>query len=107
MVPSQMATVYAGVTGPILFLLGILGLAGFEIPATLSLWEPGEVVLHFALGLAAMFVYGLAIRGGEVPWTFARIVGPIYLILGVIGYAFPDILARNIIHLDPGCNILH
>ncbi|MEA2641056.1 MAG: hypothetical protein QOF51_2450 [Chloroflexota bacterium] len=102
-----MARIYAGITGPILLILGVLGLAGFQIPATVSLWQPGEIVIHFLSGIIAMGVYIMTTRGSDVPRLYGRVFGPIYLLIGVVGYAFPDILSGSIFHLDPGCNIVH
>ena len=101
-----MAKLYCQVTGIVLLIAAVLGIAGFAIPGLVSLNDPGEIVLHIVLGAASSFV-GFS-KGGYGDWAlrYAKVLGPFYLLLGLLGFVIPDLIP-GFIHLDLGCNIGH
>lgn len=100
-----MAKLYCQVTGIVLLLVGVLGIVGFGIPGLLSISEPAEIALHLVLG--ALSTYAGFTGGGYARFAllYAKVFGIVYLLLGVVGFAIPDLVLG--IHLDLGCNIVH
>jgi len=102
-----MTRIYAGVTGPILIILGLLGLVGFAIPATVSMGEPSKVVIHLVAGIIATVIAITNRRESEATLRYAQVAGIVFLILGILGYPASDIVSRAVTNFQPGCNIIH
>src|SRR5215211_7932145 len=50
-----MARLYCRIVGPVLLLVGVLGVVQFGIPGFLSINEPAEIALHFITGAFAPY----------------------------------------------------
>jgi hypothetical protein len=48
-----MARLYCRIVGPVLLVVGVLGVVQFGIPGFLSINEPVEIGLHFLTGVLA------------------------------------------------------
>lgn len=104
---------YARITGPLLILLAIAGyiLVGIDQATTwprVFVFDQAHNHLHLGLGIVALAI-GLVREGEYTPWL-ARVVGPVYVLLGILGF-FPA-LARGFldatsIHLEAGENLAH
>jgi len=83
-----MAKLFAQVTGVVLLLLGILGFVtgdyvlGFN-SATL------EDVTHVVLGLVGLYVGFL--KGDSMAVKAVRILGPVYLLVAIVGFISPSV----------------
>lgn len=100
-----MAKLYCQVTGIVLLLVGALGIVGFGIPGLLSINEPAEIGLHVVLGALSTFA-GFSRGGyGQMAVGYAKVFGPVYLVLVAAGLVMPDIM--DLIHLDIGCTVVH
>ena len=99
-----MARLYCRVVGPVLLLVGVLGVVQFGIPGFLSINEPAEIAVHFVKGALATYA---GFSGGYVRAAvlYAKVFGIVYLIL-CIGFFVPDLLL-GLIHFDLGCNLVH
>ena len=104
-----MAKIYAQVVGVVLILLGIAGL--FQDPRLLGLnSDIAEDAIHILAGAAALYA-GFGTRSDGPAIQYARIFGPVYLLLGILGFIAPemfgllpnDLLVQdNIVHLALG-----
>ena len=99
-----MARLYCRIVGPVLLLVGVLGVVQFGIPGFLSINEPVEIVLHFLTGGLATYA-GFGGGYGRAAVLYARVFGIVYLIL-CIGFFVPDLLP-GLIHFAVGCNLVH
>ena len=99
-----MARLYCRIVGPVLLLVGVLGVVQFGIPGILSINEPVEIALHFLTGALATYA-GYSGGYGRAAVLYARVFGIVYLIL-CIGFFVPDLLP-GLIHFDLGCNLVH
>ena len=99
-----MARLYCRIVGPVLLLVGVLGVVQFGIPGFLSINEPAEIVLHFVTGPLAAYA-GFSGGYGRAAVLYARVFGIVYLIL-CVGFFVPD-LVPGLIHFDLGCNLVH
>lgn len=103
-----MVRLYCQVTGVVLLVVGVLGIVyqGALVPGLLSVHEPGEIALHLVLGAASTFVGFTKGDYGNKALLYAKVFGPVYIVLGVLGFIVPTILSP-IISLDLGCNVVH
>lgn len=101
-----MARLYCQITGIALLLVGLVGIVYQAplLPGLLSVQEPAEVALHLLLGAAATYA-GFTGGYGRFALLYAKVLGPVYIVLGLVGFVLPDIL--GLIHLDLGCNLVH
>jgi hypothetical protein len=99
-----MARLYCRIVGPVLLVVGVLGVVQFGIPGFLSINEPVEIGLHFLTGALATYA-GFSRGYGRAAMLYARVFGIVYLIL-CIGFFVPDVLP-GLIHFDLGCNLVH
>ena len=99
-----MARLYCRIVGPVLLVVGVLGIVQFGIPGFLSINEPAEIVVHFVTGALATYA-GYSRGYGRAAVLYARVFGIVYLIL-CIGFFVPD-LVPGLIHFDLGCNLVH
>lgn len=91
---------FAKVVGIVFLLLGILGffiehLAGFIH------FDLVHNIIHLAIGVWGIWAASTAANSQ----TFARLVGTIYLLLGVLGFFVPGLF--GIMHLENSENLLH
>ncbi len=95
-----MAKLYAQVTGVVLIILGILGL--FVARRLLGLnSDIAEDVIHILAGAVALYA-GFGTRSDGPAIQYARVFGPIYLILGILGFVLPRVFGL----LPSGLNVL-
>ena len=99
-----MARLYCRIVGPVLLLIGVLGVAQFGIPGFLSINEPVEIALHFITGALATYA-GYSGGYGRAAVLYARVFGIVYLIL-CLGFFIPDLIP-GLVHFDLGCNLVH
>jgi hypothetical protein len=92
-----MARLYCRIVGPVLLVVGVLGVVQFGIPGFLSINEPVEIALHFLTGALATYA-GFSRSYGRAAVLYARVFGIVYLIL-CIGFFVPDLLP-GLIHFD-------
>jgi hypothetical protein len=85
-----MARLYCRIVGPLLLVVGVLGVLQFGIPGYLSINEPVEIRLHFLTGALATYA-GFSRGYGRAAVLYARVFGIVYLIL-CIGFFVPDVL---------------
>jgi hypothetical protein len=81
-----MARLYCRVVGPVLLLVGVLGVVQFGIPGFPSINEPTEIAVHFITGALATYAgymrlraCGGALRQGvrdRLPDTVCRLLHP-------------------------------
>ncbi len=100
-----MARLYCRIVGPVLLLVGVLGVVQFGIPGFLSINEPAEIAVHFVTGGLATYAGFSGGSYGRAAVFYARVFGIVYLIL-CIGFFVPDLLP-GLIHFDLGCNLAH
>ena|SRR5438128_1327806 len=100
-----MASLYCRITGVLLLVLGVLGLAQFGIPGVLSVNEPAEIGLHLVLGVLSLIAGFTGGSYGRLAGMYARVFGIVYIALGAIGFVAPDLIPG--VHLDTGCNFVH
>ena len=99
-----MARLYCQIVGPVLLLVGVLGVLQFGVADFLSIDEPAEIAVHLVTG--ALATYAVFSGGyGRAAALYASVFGVVYLIL-CIGFLVPDLLPR-LIHFDLGCNLVH
>ena len=99
-----MARLYCRIVGPVLLLVGVLGVVQFGIPGFLSINEPAEIALHFITGALATYA-GFSRGYGRAAVLYAQVFGVVYLLLTLVGFIQPDLPLG--IHLDLGCNLVH
>jgi hypothetical protein len=99
-----MARLYCRVVGPVLLLVGVLGVVQFGIPGFLSINEPAEIAVHFITGALATYA-GFAGGYGRAAVLYAQVFGIVYLLLTIVGFIQPDLPLG--IHFDLGCNLVH
>src|SRR5215208_6778555 len=78
-----MARLYCRIVGPVLLVVGVLGVVQFGIPGFLSINEPVEIGLHFLTGALATYA-GFSRGYGRAAVLYARVFGIVYLILCII-----------------------
>jgi hypothetical protein len=100
-----MARLYCRVVGPVLLLVGVLGVVQFGIPGFLSINEPAEIAVHFITGALATYA-GFSGGYGRAAVLYAKVFGVVYLLLTVAGFIVPDVIP-GVIHFDLGCNLVH
>lgn len=116
---SSMASAYARVTGPVLVLVGILGivalLAGNDGFGTedrsfvFLLWDGTHNVVHLLLGAVAIYV-GFARAPMLAPVAYARVFGVVYTGLALGGFVSGSLFGLGDalgLHLELGENIIH
>lgn len=100
-----MSKTYSQVVGVVLILLGIIGL--FQSPRLLGLnSDLAEDLIHILAGAIALYA-GFGTRSDGPAIQYARIFGPVYLLLGILGFVFPELfglLPNDLLVLD---NIVH
>lgn len=101
-----MAKLYCQITGPVLLLVGVLGIVNFGIAGLLSINEPAEIALHLVLGALASYAGFSAGGYGRFALLYAKVFGIVYILLGLVGFILPDVIP-GLIHLDLGCNVVH
>jgi hypothetical protein len=99
-----MARLYCRIVGPVLLVVGVLGVVQFGIPGFLSINEPVEIGLHFLTGALATYA-GFSRGYGRAAVLYARVFGIVYLIL-CLGFFIPDLIP-GLVHFDLGCNLVH
>lgn len=81
-------------------ILLIVGLAGFASPDLLGMHlTPIHNVIHLASAAIALYL-GFA-GSAESAQTFCAVFGAIYLLLGILGFAAPGLVASVIGHPGP------
>ena len=115
MATTLFATTYARLTGIVLLLTGIVGIASLQsgfiglIAPDFLLWDQAHNALHIVLGLIALYV-GFAPRPALSPILYGKAFGVIYVLLAGIGFASPTVLGVGTtmgLHLETGENLLH
>lgn len=103
------AKAYWKITGPVLALVALLGiglaLAGVPrlLPGFLE-FDAVHNVLHVALAALALTLgYGAA--SAALAKTAAKVVGVVYLALGVVGFFLANVF--GLLHLEIGENLIH
>ena len=82
------------------FIFLILGLAGFAAPNLLGFHlTPIHNIVHILTGAIALYMGFSA--SYEAARTFCLIFGVVYLLLGILGFVSPDVVARIIGHPTP------
>jgi len=78
----------------------IVGLCGFAVPTLLGMHlTPIHNMVHLVTAAIALYL-GFA-GSPEGARTFCRIFGAIYLLLGILGFAAPNVVAMIIRHPGP------
>lgn len=107
-----MVRTYAKVVGIVIILVGVVGLILGEEPL-LGLFniEIGEDVVHLLTG-GVMAGVGFGVRNTSVVRTVVGVIGVVYLLVGIVGFAAPELfgllpahgygVADNILHLALG-----
>src|SRR5919202_6440840 len=99
-----MARLYCRIVGPVLLLVGVLGVVQFGIPGFLSINEPAEITLHIITGALATYA-GYSGGYGRAAVLYAQVFGIVYLLLNIARFIHPDLPLG--IHFDLGCNLVH
>lgn len=82
------------------FIFLILGLAGFAAPNLLGFHlTPIHNIIHILTGAIALYMGFSA--SYEAARTFCLIFGVVYLLLGILGFVAPDVVAGVIGHPTP------
>jgi uncharacterized membrane protein HdeD (DUF308 family) len=82
------------------FLFLIIGLAGFASPNLLGFHlTPIHNIVHILTGAIALYM-GFAASYAAAK-SFCLIFGVVYLLLGILGFVAPDVVARIIGHPTP------
>jgi multisubunit Na+/H+ antiporter MnhG subunit len=91
---------FAGIVGALFLLLGIIGLFMHDLFGLIH-FDGVHNTVHLIIGAA-----GLLAAGSETNATwYARIVGFVYVLLGIVGFALPDLFGA--MHLETAENVLH
>lgn len=115
MATTLFATTYARLTGAVLLLTGIAGIASLAggYIGVLSLdflaWDTTHNVLHVVLGAIALYV-GFAATPYLDAITYGKVFGVIYTFLALAGFASANVLGLGPIlglHLELGENLIH
>lgn len=112
MATTLFATTYARLTGAVLLLTGLVGIAALATGyiGFLSLdflaWDTTHNVLHVALGLLALYV-GFAPRPALGPLTYGKAFGVLYTLLALIGFIAPTSLVSLGLTFETGENLIH
>ncbi|MBL0386287.1 DUF4383 domain-containing protein [Tumebacillus sp. ITR2] len=94
-----MAKTFARIAGWLALLLGIIGFFVTDLLGLIQ-FDTVQNIIYLVLG-----VVGIAAGQSEkAAMLFAKIIGPVYLIVGIIGFFFPDL---NFIHLEVTENLIH
>jgi hypothetical protein len=119
MATTLFATTYARLTGAVLLLTGIVGIASLAVgyigflAIDFLAWDTTHNVLHVVLGAIALYV-GFSPRPYLDPLTYGKVFGAIYTLLAVGGFLAPSLfglgpalglgleLGENLIHLLVG-----
>jgi hypothetical protein len=114
MATTLFATTYARITGVLLVLTGIVGIASLQsgyiglVARDFLLWDQTHNALHIALGIIAL-VAGFAPRVLS-PLLYSKVFGVVYVVLAGIGFGSADVLGLGTslgLHLETGENLLH
>lgn len=94
-----MARTFARVAGWLFLLLGILGFFVTDLLGLIQ-FDSTHNIVHLVLGLVGI----AAGQSDNAAKWFAKIVGPIYLALGIVGFFFPMWAG---LHLEATENLVH
>lgn len=112
MATTLFATTYARLTGVLLLLTGVFGIASLAagyigvISLDFLAWDQPHNVIHLALGGLALYV-GFAPKPYLDPITYGKVFGVVYIGLAAAGTAFPALLAPIGMHIELGEDLIH
>ena len=119
MATTAFANLYARITGPVVLLVGILGIVSQATgyygyfgdsrtdTSAFLLWDYTHSAIHVGLGIAAIAAGYFTLIS---PLLFARVIGAVYVVLGVLGFVNGDLFvgaSLGGLHVELGENIIH
>ncbi|MDF2668609.1 MAG: hypothetical protein K0R67_915 [Paenibacillus sp.] len=91
---------FAGLVGLLFVLLGIIGFFTHDLFGLIH-FDIAHNIIHLGIGAAGL----AAMRTEDTAVRFAKVVGVVYLALGIIGMITPNMF--GIMHMENAENILH
>jgi hypothetical protein len=95
-----MVKTFAGLVGLLFLLLGVMGFFTHELFGMIH-FDIVHNIIHLGIGAAGL----LAMRTEENAIKFAKTVGIIFVVLGILGIVLPDML--GLMHMENAENVLH
>lgn len=112
MATTLFATTYARLTGAVLLLTGLAGIAALAsgyigfLALNFLAWDTTHNVLHVLLGAIGLYV-GFAPRPVLDPLLYGKVFGAVYTLLALVGFVAPTGLAFLGVGLELGENLIH
>lgn len=91
---------FASLVGVLFLLLGVTGFFTHELFGMIH-FDIVHNIIHLGIGAAGV----LAMRTEETAIKFAKTVGILYVVLGILGIVLPDML--GMMHMENAENVLH
>ncbi|MFK7694513.1 DUF4383 domain-containing protein [Paenibacillus sp. HJGM_3] len=91
---------FAGLVGVLFLLLGLTGFFTHELFGMIH-FDLLHNIIHLGIGAAGIW----AMRSEDTAIKFAKTVGLLYVVLGILGMVLPDML--GLMHMENAENVLH